>query len=332
MGGQATIGKGWAPLVSCLKKRASFGQHLSDVAGIHLTQEESSMPTIKTTYGPWNPLGARGSVDVQVFAIGDVHGQADVLEAALEAIREMPRTADIRRLIFLGDLIDRGPDSLRAIALARDAAQLAGVEEVVVLPGNHELMLLDGIDEPQMYIGDWLDNGGDLLIEEAQPGCTARKLVDLAAIARGAVGDAFLEQMRTCATWHAEGDLLFVHAGVDPHQDLMTFLDQPRLLALDNNHWAWIREPFLQWDQGWDGRVIVHGHTPAVQSLCGLDEFALGADRVASQRRLCLDAGAAYLPQIGWAEFRENEYRLCMTALSGSAHQHSVGIRDHEPE
>lgn len=290
------------------------------------------MSVSQTSFCSWKPLGLRVPLDAQIFAIGDVHGQADTLEEVFRAIQRVPRTAKVRRLILIGDLIDRGPASLRAIALAQRADELACVEDVVILPGNHELMLLDGIDAPQMYIGDWLDNGGDLLIEEAQPGCTARKLVDLAAIARGAVGDAFLEQMRTCATWQAEGDLLFVHAGVDPHQDLMTFLDQPRLLALDNNHWAWIREPFLQWDQGWDGRVIVHGHTPAVQSLCGLDEFALGADRVASQRRLCLDAGAAYLPQIGWAEFRENEYRLCMTALSGSAHQQSVGIRDDEPE
>lgn len=275
------------------------------------------MPDSETTFGPWRSLGVLGSPNGQIFAIGDVHGQAEALEAALTAIRQVPRTSDVRRLIFLGDIIDRGPASLRAIGLALHAGELADVEDVVILPGNHELMLLDGIDAPQMYIGDWLDNGGDLLIEEAQPGCTARKLADLAAIARHAVGDAFLDKMRTCPTWHAEGDLLFVHAGVDPHMDLMTFLDKPRLLALDDNHWAWIREPFLQWYKGWGGRVIVHGHTPAVESQCSLGEFAFEADRVGSQQRLCLDAGAASLPQLGWAEFRADEYRLCMTAIRG---------------
>lgn len=275
------------------------------------------MPTVQTAFGPWSPLGACGPADVQVFAIGDVHGQAEVLEGVLEAIRHVPRTTDVRRLIFLGDLIDRGPASLRAIELASNAGELAGVEDVVILPGNHELMLLDGINEPQMYIGDWLDNGGDLVIEEAQPGCTARKLVELAEIARNAVGDAFLDQMRTGPTWHAESGLLFVHAGIDPHQDLTTFLSQPRLLALDNNHWAWIRDPFLQWDNGWGGHIIVHGHTPAAEAHCSFDEFAREADRVGSRQRLCLDAGAAEVPQVGWAEFCADAYRLCMTAHRG---------------
>ena len=286
----------------------------------------------QTSLGNWKPLGLRVPLDAQVFAIGDVHGQADTLEEVLSAIKGVPRTGAVRRLIFIGDLIDRGPASLRAVALAQRARELAGVEDFVVLPGNHELMLLDGIDAPQMYISDWLDNGGDMVIEEAQPGCTARKLVELAAIARNAIGDEFLDQMRTCPTWHEEGDLLFVHAGVDPNQDLMPFLDQSRFLAFDHNHWAWIREPFLEWNHGWNGRIIVHGHTPAVQTKCTLKKFALAADKVGPQGRLCLDAGAAYLPQIGWAEFRANEYRLCMTALSVSTPRQSVSIPDDGPE
>ena len=47
------------------------------------------------------------------------------------------------------------------------------VDDVILLPGNHELMLLVGISEPDRFICDWLDNGGDMLIEEAVPGCTA---------------------------------------------------------------------------------------------------------------------------------------------------------------
>jgi serine/threonine protein phosphatase 1 len=270
------------------------------------------MSDTKTALGEWAPLSARGP-QTQVFAIGDVHGQADLLEAALVEIRGVPRSATLRRLIFLGDIIDRGPASLRAVELVGEAAELAGVDDVVLLPGNHELMLLDGLDAPMMYITDWLDNGGDSVIQEADPGCTARKLVDLAEIARAAVGDAFLHRVRTGPTWHAEGDLLFVHAGVDPHQDIATFLHKPRLLAMDDDHWAWIREPFLDWKKGWNGRVIIHGHTPAIRRPCDHKAFAEEADRISTQRRLCLDAGAAFLPQLGWAEFRADDYRLCLT-------------------
>lgn len=272
------------------------------------------MPKLQTTLGPWKPHTAQGPANTQVFAIGDIHGQADLLAATLEAIRLIPRSADLRRLVFLGDVIDRGPASLRAIKLVEEAARLAGVEDVILLPGNHELMLLDALDAPQMYMTDWLDNGGDTLIQEADPGCTARKLPDLADIARSAVGETLLQRLRIGPTWHAEGDLLFVHAGVSPNEDIPTFLAKPRLLALDDDHWAWIREPFLLWDKGWQGHVIIHGHTPAVRHPDSLEAFCAGADHVSGRRRLCLDAGAAFQAQLGWAEFDGARYRLCLTA------------------
>jgi serine/threonine protein phosphatase 1 len=94
---------------------------------------------------PWKTLPAHAA-DAQVFAIGDVHGQADTLAATLDAIASVPRSHLVRRLIFLGDLIDRGPQSLTAISLYESAGDLAMVDDVILLPGNHELLLLDGID------------------------------------------------------------------------------------------------------------------------------------------------------------------------------------------
>ena len=73
---------------------------------------------------PWKTLPAHAA-DAQVFAIGDVHGQADTLAATLDAIASVPRSHLVRRLIFLGDLIDRGPQSLAAISLYKSAADLA---------------------------------------------------------------------------------------------------------------------------------------------------------------------------------------------------------------
>ena len=105
--------------------------------------------------GPWKILPAHAA-DAQVFAIGDVHGQADTLAATLDAIASVPRSHLVRRLIFLGDLIDRGPQSLAAISLYKSAGDLAMVDDVILLPGNHELMLLDGISEPDHFICDWL--------------------------------------------------------------------------------------------------------------------------------------------------------------------------------
>ena len=245
--------------------------------------------------------------------IGDVHGQAGALGAALDGIGRVPGTGMPRRLVFLGDLIDRGPDSLGAVRLAMGAADRAKVDAVTLLPGNHELMLVDGLLDPQEFMGDWLDNGGDAVIREADPGCTARKLADLAEIARAAFDPAFLIAMTSGPAYERAGELLLVHAGLAPGVEAETFLGQGRF-GSSGEHWAWIRDPFLDWEFGWGpdrSWVVVHGHTPAVTRRAGPDGFARAADRVATHRRLCLDAGAAYgLPQVGWAEFGPDRYRV----------------------
>ena len=263
----------------------------------------------------WRTLPCRGP-EAQLFVIGDVHGQAGALGAALDAIGGIPGAGLPRRLVFLGDLIDRGPDSLGAVRLAMGAADRARVDAVTLLPGNHELMLIDGLLAPQEFMGDWLDNGGDEVIQEADPGCTARKLVDLAEIARAAFDPAFLIAMTSGPTFERAGELLLVHAGLAPGVEAETFLAQGRF-GSSGEHWAWIREPFLDWEFGWGpdrSWVVVHGHTPAVTRRGGPDGFGRAADRVRTHRRLCLDAGAAYgLPQVGWAEFGPDRYRVGLT-------------------
>jgi len=260
----------------------------------------------------WRPLPCRGP-DAQLFAIGDVHGQAGALSVALDAIARVPGTGLPRRLVFLGDLIDRGPDSLDAVRLAMGASDRARVDEVILLPGNHELMLIDGLLDPQEFMGDWLDNGGDTVIQEADPGCTARRLLELAEIARAAFDPGFLTAMTSGPTFHQAGELLLVHAGLAPGVEVVTFLAQGRF-GSSGEHWAWIRDPFLDWEFGWGpdrSWVVVHGHTPAVTRRVGSDGFARAADRVRTHRRLCLDAGAAFgLPQVGWAEFGLDRYRV----------------------
>jgi serine/threonine protein phosphatase 1 len=79
---------------------------------------------------PWKTLPTPAA-DAQVFAIGDVHGQADTLAATLDAIASVSRSHLVRRLIFLGDLIDRGPQSLAAIALYKSAGDLCLPDHII---------------------------------------------------------------------------------------------------------------------------------------------------------------------------------------------------------
>lgn len=266
----------------------------------------------------WRPLPCRGP-ETQLFVIGDVHGQAGALGAALDVIGRVPEIGLPRRLIFLGDLIDRGPDSLGAVRLAMGASDRVRVGEVTLLPGNHELMLIDGLLDPQEFIGDWLDNGGDAVILEVDPDCKARKLVDLAEIARAAFDPDFLIAMTSGPTYERAGELLLVHAGLAPAVEAETFLAQG-WFGSSEEHWAWIREPFLDWEFGWgpdQSWRVVHGHTPAVTRQTGCEEFARVADRVNTHRRLCLDAGAAFgLPEVGWAEFGPDRYRVGLARLN----------------
>lgn len=81
-------------------------------------------PELKHFSLPWRDLPGVLPDGAEIFAIGDVHGQADLLAAALTSIAQTPRTAPVRHLVFLGDLIDRGPKSIASIHLALDGLTL----------------------------------------------------------------------------------------------------------------------------------------------------------------------------------------------------------------
>lgn len=224
-----------------------------------------------------------GDVKVETFAIGDVHGQADLLEGVLGAIQRTERVeGHARRLVQLGDLIDRGPESLRAIDLMMAAAARLG-HEVVCLMGNHEMMLLGAIVEADVpearrwtSLDLWYRNGGMSVIEEfVEAGYDFSRKVDFAKV-REALGEdraRFLEGL--LPHYRAEGEnVLYVHAGVNPKVPLEGFLGQPWHALRDDEdfeeewHWAWVREPFLYHRpmrhglEGHQGNFVVHGHTP----------------------------------------------------------------------
>jgi serine/threonine protein phosphatase 1 len=245
-------------------------------------------------------LPRAGADGVEIVAIGDVHGRSDLLAALLDAAALEPRRAKRRVIVLLGDLIDRGPDSLGTIDLAIDAARRAGADEAIGLMGNHEMMMRLAIDPatPQRdaikALEIWLLNGGAFTIAEIVRG--AEPPADMAALLqrlRGALPErveAWLTGLRP--HWRS-GDLLFVHAGVNPSIELETFLAAPWNTPLDalegSKHWAWVRWPFIDAEpgpEGFGGAFVVHGHTPG-----DLTPGATHADQV-RRFRLNLDAGS----------------------------------------
>ena len=273
----------------------------------------SSLTFVNHTISNWSRLACACPDDAQIFVVGDVHGQAKVLAHVLDDIAQIDATGVPRRLIFLGDLIDRGPDSFGAVRLAMQAAERARVDDVIILPGNHELMMLDAILMPDLFMTDWLDNGGIAVANEVVPNTQASRDAKFAATIKAAFDPDFLSIMANGSPYHKAADLLFVHAGLAPDEDADTFLSQERFGA-SGAHWAWIREPFLEWQSGWGPQkswFVVHGHTPVTDKPLSLGEFLPLADKVKTHGRLCLDAGAAFgIPQIAWAEFANAQYRV----------------------
>src|SRR5271155_820916 len=212
----------------------------------------------------------------EIFAIGDIHGRPDLLDALLDAASDAPRREPRRKIVFLGDLIDRGPDSLGAIELAIAAGAFIGADETIALMGNHETMMRMALDRATPYSGaidalrTWMLNGGDeVLTEFVDADRPPASLPELLEAARSSLPVRIERWLEDLAPHWRSGEVLFVHAGVNPRYPLESFLSAPWNLPPARRdgprHWAWVRAPFLDHDpgpEGWDGYFVVHGHTP----------------------------------------------------------------------
>lgn len=194
---------------------------------------------------------------VAVYAIGDIHGRRDLLGALHARIvaDAQSRVTTRRIIVYLGDYIDRGPDSRAVIDLVRsDHPQ--GFEKVW-LRGNHEEFLIRFLDEA--YSGhNWLANGGGETLASYGIDVEAEMAVgDLAALQtrlHHRMPHRHRDFLEETVLSYRIGDYFFAHAGVRPGIPL----DRQRPKDL-----MWIREEFL--DATVDhGAFIVHGHTPVI--------------------------------------------------------------------
>ncbi|ODR97200.1 hypothetical protein AUC70_13145 [Methyloceanibacter stevinii] len=190
-----------------------------------------------------------------VYAIGDIHGRSDLLTELL-ALIESDAAGGIaaKTLVFLGDYVDRGPDSRGVIELL--SANLPPGFATHFLKGNHEQFLLDFLDDPS-WLDGWLRNGGEQTLRSY--GADIDGLRDRRA-PPAAWRDAFLEalpeaHLRFLTTLELKcvvGDYVFVHAGLRPGVPLDRQAPDDLL---------WIRHEFLDSEEPF-GKIVVHGHTP----------------------------------------------------------------------
>ncbi len=199
---------------------------------------------------------ARVPADTLVYAVGDIHGRADLLQRLQDRIAAdaAPMPESRRVLIYLGDYIDRGLDSRHVLELLLERT-MPGFE-TVHLAGNHDAWLLAFLEDPAAG-PQWLENGGRATLYSYGVGAPTAAAAGPAEMAdlRDRLAARLPERHRTflagLAYQHVEGDYLFVHAGIRPGVP-------PE--AQDTEDLLWIRDPFLA-SRADFGATVVHGHS-----------------------------------------------------------------------
>ena len=240
-----------------------------------------------------------------LYAIGDIHGQLAGLTQATEWIEkdggpEAP-------IVFLGDYIDRGPDSrgvLDFLIQGRDAGR-----NWTFLKGNHDRMFewflqTPSRADPHLFTDlSWLHErlgGQDTLRSYGLDFSARRRLSAVHDEALRAVPKAHLDFLEGCPLTFETEDLFFCHAGIRPGVALCDQNEEDLL---------WIREEFLDFD-GRHPKIIVHGHSP-IERACHYGN------------RVNLDSGAGYGQPLTAAVFEElrcsiltaqGRRKICMAA------------------
>jgi serine/threonine protein phosphatase 1 len=241
----------------------------------------------------------RGKAGARAYAVGDIHGRLDLLDALLRRIEEdiASRRPKKTYIVFLGDLIDRGPDSAGVIERLRTWRPRRG--RPVFLSGNHEEVLLRILGGDASILPDWLRFGGAECARSYGIDVDAlRRMDDDAAIVaiRAKVPRAHREFLTNFADTFRFGDYLFVHAGIRPG---LAVEDQ------DPHDLRWIRDPFLA-DAKEHGFVVVHGHT-------------IVAEVEERPNRIAIDTGAYHSGVLTALGVEEGERWFLSTASDGKS-------------
>lgn len=238
----------------------------------------------------------------RAYAVGDVHGRLDLLDELLRRIEADNASRPPARvtIVFLGDLIDRGPESAQVVErLRRYRPDFA---KTVFIMGNHEEVLLRILSGEATLLPDWLRFGGadcarsygiDPKQLETLGGASALKLL------RQAIPKEHAKFLASFADTASFGKYLFVHAGIRPGVPLSHQLPQDL---------RWIRLPFLD-DEADHGCIVVHGHT----ITDGVDErdnrigVDTGAYRTGVLTALGVEAEERWFLQTGSPEVSDDE-------------------------
>jgi serine/threonine protein phosphatase 1 len=213
-------------------------------------------------------------VNLFTLAIGDIHGCFEALRRLIARCETFLGARDAQ-FLFIGDYIDRGPQSKDVVDILM-TGQTSQARRLVCLRGNHEDMLVRAADKRRSdhELMKWWGNGGEATLKSYG----ADDPSDLPI--------AHIDWMRSLPLYISEAHRLFVHAGVRPGIALSSQSAEDLL---------WIREPFLSSEKD-HGALVVHGHTPTRSRAPDL-----------RPNRLNIDTGACFGGPLTAAVFSEEK-------------------------
>ena len=252
--------------------------------------------------------------DESVLAVGDVHGMSRHFDALLEAMST--EANGVGELVLLGDLIDRGPDSVGTLRTAARSAADLGFASKTVLVGNHELLMMEAMQPgpgQERALQIWIGNGGgELLIEVGILPYRAHENPQiLYSRIRERLGTEVIAMLDGATSHREVGNMLFVHGGVDPAVPIEEWFARRWLpVSKERDHFAWIRGPFLGHHGPFEGnRIVVHGHSPE-NRVMERKGFPQSRAHMLDGWRIGLDGGTVVTGRVVGAEIRTGRYRF----------------------
>lgn len=217
---------------------------------------------------------------LRIYAIGDVHGRADLLDRLLSRINAhrtaYPATRPV--VLLIGDYIDRGPASRQVLDLLINRAN---GQEMIFLRGNHDVFVRRFLEDPAT-LRDWSKIGGlETLMSyglkpSLNPGTDAQK--ELAVALNAVLPESHRRFLATLPSSFTCGGYFFAHAGVRPGIPLAQQSDEDLL---------WIRDEFLLYEDRFE-RIVVHGHTPVREIDIRSNRINIDTGAYATGRLSCL--------------------------------------------
>jgi len=228
------------------------------------------------------PCQHKIAFEMRSYVIGDIHGCLDELRYLIDGLPL--EVGD--RLVFLGDYIDRGPNSKGVVSYLLDLNEDGPALDLVFLKGNHEDMFLSYLGLPGNYGEMFFFNGGrETLASYGPPSVRPTPDEALAVIPA-----PHLDFYQSLIDYYIMGDILCVHAGINPHKPLG---------EQSTTEMLWIRDEFIYREHALPYTVLF-GHTPKKDVFYHLP-YKVGLDTglVYGNKLSCLETQEKILYQIG---------------------------------